>query len=122
MIRRVKFVGIPVRDQDRALDFYTQKLGFKIVTDKPFGNGQRWIELSIPGAPTGLALFTPEGHENRIGTFQNFTFESDDIETTYRVLKEKGVEFDAPPKKEPWGSMMIFKDPEGNTFCVSERR
>ncbi len=69
MIKRIKFIGIPVADQDRALDFYTEKLGFRILTDQQFSPTQRWIELSIPGAGTGIALFTPPGHEDRIGTF-----------------------------------------------------
>ena len=70
MIRGIKFVGIPVRDQDVSLKFYTQALGLKVVTDQPFTNKQRWIELLIPGADTGVALYTPEGHEKRIGQFQ----------------------------------------------------
>ena len=56
MIRGIKFVSIPVKDQDAALSFYTEKLGFRIQTDQPFGPGQRWIELAIPGADSGLAL------------------------------------------------------------------
>ena len=56
MIRGVKFLGICVSDQDRALAFYTQKLGFTIQTDQPFEGGQRWIELGIPGANTGVVL------------------------------------------------------------------
>ena len=50
-----------------------QKFGLQVATDQPMGNGQRWIELKIPGAQTGFALFTPDGHENRIGTFQNMS-------------------------------------------------
>jgi catechol 2,3-dioxygenase-like lactoylglutathione lyase family enzyme len=60
MIRGVKIVSIPVRNQDVALKFYTEKVGFKVATDQPFGPGQRWIELLIPGADTVLALFTPD--------------------------------------------------------------
>ena len=62
MIRGIKIASIPVRDQEVALQFYTDKLGFKVLTDQPFGNQQRWIELGIPGAESKLALFTPEGH------------------------------------------------------------
>jgi catechol 2,3-dioxygenase-like lactoylglutathione lyase family enzyme len=71
MIKRIKFLGIPVRDQERALRFYTEELGFRILTDQEFNEKQRWIELSIPGVETGLALFTPDGQEDRIGTFLN---------------------------------------------------
>ena len=63
MIRRLKFVSIPVRNQDASLKFYTEKLGFKVATDQPFNGKQRWIELLIPGAETGFVLFTPDGHE-----------------------------------------------------------
>src|SRR5215813_9838112 len=98
MVKQVKFVGIPVRDQDKALAFWTKKIGLQIATDQPMGNGQRWIELKIPGAQTGFALFTPDGHENRIGTFQNMSLEVDDVESAYRHLKENGVEFTQPPK------------------------
>ncbi|MEY2526674.1 MAG: hypothetical protein QOE73_1445, partial [Verrucomicrobiota bacterium] len=44
MIKQIKFVSVPVADQDRALDFYTEKLGFTIITDQPFDDKQRWIE------------------------------------------------------------------------------
>ena len=57
MILQVKFVSIPVEDQDRALAFYTEKLGFSLLTDQPFDANQRWIESQIPGAQTGIALF-----------------------------------------------------------------
>jgi catechol 2,3-dioxygenase-like lactoylglutathione lyase family enzyme len=47
MIKQIKFISIPVADQNRALDFYTEKLGFTIITDQPFDEKQRWIELRI---------------------------------------------------------------------------
>ncbi len=52
MITQIKFVSVPVHDYDRALAFYTQKLGFKVLTDQQFGQGQRWIELKVGGAET----------------------------------------------------------------------
>jgi len=57
MIKGIKFVGIPVRDQDRALEFYTERLGFTVLIDQPFNDKQRWIELRIPGAETGVVQF-----------------------------------------------------------------
>jgi len=58
MITHVKLISFPVRDQQRALEFYTQKLGFQILTDQPFDERQRWIELKIPKAETDVVLFT----------------------------------------------------------------
>ena len=121
MIKRIKFLGIPVKDQDRALRFYTEKLGFRILTDQQFSEKQRWIELSIPGAETGLALFTPEGHEDRIGTFINTSWEVDNVEKTYEELAARGVEFAGPPQKQPWGTSAVLKDSEGNQIVLGSR-
>ena len=119
MIRQIKFVSIPVADQNRALDFYTEKLGFTIITDQPFDEKQRWLELRVPKAETRLVLFTAEGEEKRIGTFMNMSYECDDIDETYEALRSRGVEFEGPPRKESWGKFAIFKDSEGNRFVVS---
>jgi catechol 2,3-dioxygenase-like lactoylglutathione lyase family enzyme len=119
MIRGIKFAGIPVRNQDTSLKFFTEKLGFKVATDQPFSDTQRWIELLIPGAESGLALFTPPGHESRIGEFQSISFWCDDVFATAKALKSKGVAFVKEPKTEVWGSVAIFKDPDGNQFVLS---
>jgi catechol 2,3-dioxygenase-like lactoylglutathione lyase family enzyme len=121
MIRGIKLASIPVRDQDASLKFYTENLGFKVATDQPFNETQRWIELQIPGADTRFVLFTPEGHEDRIGGFQPMTFWCDDVFATSSQLKAKGVEFTVDPKKEVWGTMAIFKDVDGNQFVLSSR-
>src|SRR5256885_6833463 len=99
MVRGIKFAGIPVRNQDVSLKFYTEALGLKVVTDQPFTDKQRWIELLIPGAETGVALYTPEGHEKRIGEFQSIAFWCDDVFATAKVLKSKGVTFDLRDRK-----------------------
>jgi predicted enzyme related to lactoylglutathione lyase len=119
MIKQIKFISIPVADQNRALDFYTEKLGFTIITDQPFDEKQRWIELRVPKAETRVVLFTAEGEEKRIGTMMNLSFACEDIAQTYEQLKARGVEFEGPPEKQPWGSYAMFKDSEGNRFVVS---
>jgi predicted enzyme related to lactoylglutathione lyase len=121
MITQVKFVGIPVRDQDRALAFYRDKLNFRVGTDQPFNEKQRWIEMKIPGAETGVVLFTPDGHENRIGSFFNGSIACDDVRKTHEELTARGVEFTQGPKAEHWGTFAIFKDSEGNSFVLSSR-
>ncbi len=121
MLRGIKFVGIPVKDQDAALKFYTEALGMKVLTDQPFLPNQRWIELTIPGSETGVALFTPPGHESRIGEFQSISFWCDDVSATAEGLKKKGVVFTQAPKTEQWGTSAKFKDPDGNQFVLSSR-
>src|ERR1044071_8234412 len=119
MIKHIKFVSIPVANQNRALDFYTDKLGFTIITDQPFDEKQRWIELRIPKAETRVVLFTPEGEGKRIGSFMNMSYVCDDIDKTYAELQKRGVEFEGPPQTQPWGRYAMFKDSEGNRFVLS---
>lgn len=121
MISHVKFVSIPTKDQDRALAFYTEKLGFELVTDQPFGERQRWIELRIGRAETRFVLFTPDGHEDRVGASFNGAFAADSVERTYEELSARGVSFASPPQKQPWGTYAVFEDSEGNKFVLSSR-
>lgn len=118
MITHVKFLGICVSDQDRALRFYTEKLGFRLKTDQPLGH-QRWIELEIPGAQTGVVLFTPQGQEDRIGSFVNTSLGCANLDVTYERLKARGVKFSSPPTEQPWGKFAIFEDPDGNSFVLA---
>jgi predicted enzyme related to lactoylglutathione lyase len=119
MISHLKFVGIPVHDQARALKFYTEKLGFEIATNQEFDGKQRWIELRIGAAQSRVVLFTPEGHEGRVGSFFNGAFTCDNVAATHRQMTARGVEFVSGPAKQPWGEFAIFKDSEGNQFVLS---
>jgi len=120
MIRGIKFASIPVTDQDRAIAFYTEKLGLRILTDQPFDGKQRWVELGIPGADTRVVLFrTDQGPQP--GGQMNVTFWADDVEATGRELKSKGVEFAVEPQKAQWGTFAIFKDLDGNSFVLSSK-
>ncbi|MBU6299219.1 MAG: VOC family protein [Alphaproteobacteria bacterium] len=119
MITHVKFVSVPVNDQERALKFYTEKLGFKVATDQPMGPGKRWIELRIGTAQTRFVLFTMDGEEGRVGTRMNMSIACDDVEATHRQLSARGVEFETAPQKQPWGMFAIMKDSEGNRFVLA---
>ena len=121
MITQIKFVSIPVRDHDRSIAFFTEKLGFKVMTDQQFGADQRWVELKVAGAETKLVLFTPPGQEDRIGGFTPLSFQCDNVEKTVEELKAKGVEFVQGFKKESWGESAIFKDPDGNQFVMGSK-
>lgn len=120
MITHVKFVSIPTKDQDQALAFYTDKLGMKVVTDQPFDGNQRWIELRLGSSETRFVLFTMDGGPQPGFSF-NGALACDNVERTYEELKGKGVEFQAPPEKQPWGTFAIMKDPDGNQFVLSSR-
>ena len=118
---KIIIVALRVLDQDRALAFYTEKLGFAVHTDQPLGEQQRWIELRTRAGDAGLVLFTPEAHRDRVGTWQHVTFYTDNVERTYQELKAKGVEFAGEPQKQEWGSFVTFKDSEGNSFVLGTK-
>ena len=120
MITRASTVGIYGSDQDRALDFYTSKLGFEKLTDEPMGDGARWIEVASQDAETRLVLFTPPGQEDLIGTFSNVVLSCDDIEATYKQLKERGVEFTEEQSEQPWGMWAQSRDQDGNELGLIE--
>lgn len=121
MITSVKFVNVPTSDQDRALAFYTEKLGFRLVTDQPFGPDRRWIELAIGQSDTRFVLFTPPGEEHRVGDRFSGALGCDDVEATHRQLSARGVEFESPPARQPWGTFAVMRDSEGNRFVLSSR-
>ncbi len=119
MISHVKFVAIPVADQARALAFYTEKLGFTVTTDVSMGEGQRWIELDIPGAATKLVLSAFDGRPTAPGAPSNVTFATDNVFRTYDELSARGVTFKTPPTEQPWGTYAEFLDSEGNQFVLA---
>jgi len=137
MITRVTHMSVYVLDQNSAFDFYTNKLGFKVVTDVPLvpvGNGLRWLTVAPPGQPdieinlfpiTEGMWYTKETAETlrdlvKKGTFGCGVLTCDDIYATYEELKAKGVQFMKPPKKEFYGTEALFKDDSGNWFSLAQ--
>ncbi len=114
MITRASIVVISVSDQEKALDFYTNSLGFEKLRDDPMGPEARWIEVAPKGAETHLVL--EPGLTDRIGTWAGVIFECDDIRATHEELRGHGVEFTEKPNERPWGIWARFKDQDGNEF------
>jgi len=121
MITHLKFVSVPVTDQDRALAFFTEKLGFRVATDQPFDDKQRWIELRVGSSETRIVLFQFGEQGLQPGMPFNGSLACDNVEQTYQEMVAKGVEFKTPPQKQPWGMFAIFSDPDGNQFVLSSR-
>lgn len=81
------------------------------------GPGKLRIELGIEGADRRIALFTPTGHEERIGTFLNGSLACHDVAYSCRQMALKGVVFEEPPEKQPWGTFAKFHDPTAIVSC-----
>lgn len=124
MTINIEGIMIPVKNQDRALKFYTEKLGYTTVRFNglsPETDPQRWIEVIKPGEEFGLVLYTHPDFTDMVGKNMNVVFRTNDIQKAYAELKSKDVEFVvAPPAQASWGTYVRIKDSEGNVFCVGQ--
>ncbi|GAB3753929.1 VOC family protein [Microlunatus parietis] len=121
-LESVRTVGIPVTDQDRALEFYTEVLGFEKLLDTPLPQlGGRWIEVGLPRSATTVAL-VPAGDGHPAGVDTGIRFTTEDATALHTDLAGQDVAVDellAWPGVPP---MFDFRDPDGNTLYVSEVR
>jgi catechol 2,3-dioxygenase-like lactoylglutathione lyase family enzyme len=115
-------VTIYVEDQQRAVDFWTGRMGFTVITDLPYGE-DRWIEVEPPAGGTRLVIAKADPKWPAMAKdLPNYVlFQADDIVRTHEELVARGVEFTQPPKQEPWGWSAVFKDDEGNLYHLGRR-
>jgi catechol 2,3-dioxygenase-like lactoylglutathione lyase family enzyme len=119
-ITELRTVAVPVTDQDRALDFYVDKLGFEKRMDATFGGGRRWIEVAPRDSATTIAL-APLPQEGVTGVDTGIRLATEDAEADHAELLARGVDADpevlhfegAPP-------MFSLRDPDGNLLYVVE--
>lgn len=133
MIDRLSHVTLWVTDQDEALKFYTEKLGFVVRTDASM-DGFRWLTVSPPDQPSPEIVLvhptegpmmdkeTADAIQTLIGkgAMGGGVFYTKDCKATYEELKAKGVEFIAPPQERPYGVEAIIKDNSGNWFSLNQ--
>jgi lactoylglutathione lyase len=130
MLTSVGTITVQVRDQDQALAYYTEKLGFEVRQDVPMGPDQRWLEVAPSGAQTRILLYkaTPEqpgadsyeDAQSRIGTSTGMVLEVDDIVATFAGLREREVTIIEEPAQQPFGWWGVFADQDGNTYGVHQ--
>ncbi len=119
-VTQLATVVIPVSDQDRALEFYTGKLGMEKRSDTPFGNGDRWVEVAPAGATTTLALTIPRPGEPT-GVETRVALQTTDIEADHASLLEQGVDVDEVMRMgDPIPPMFSFRDADGNSLLLVE--
>ena len=134
----IAFSGVWVHDQDEALAFYTEKLGWELradVTLPEFGN-YRWLTVGPPNQPDVSVLLNAipgppvmdESTADQIrslmakGWIGNVLLTTDDVQADYEELKARGVEFTEAPEERPYGIDSAFRDPSGNNFRLTQVR
>jgi catechol 2,3-dioxygenase-like lactoylglutathione lyase family enzyme len=114
-------VMVPVSDQDAAIAFYTDTLGFSLVADVPFGEGDRWVEVAPAGGGAAVALVPSRG-EYEVGRMTGIALESTDPRADHAELQEQGVDVDA----ELMGGdgtvplLFFFRDLDANHLMIVE--
>jgi len=114
---------VPVADQDAAIAFYTQQLGFEPAADVPFGEGERWVEVAPAGGGTALALVPPRG-DYQPGRMTGIALVSRDPHADHARLKEQGVDVDAAMMGGD-GTVPVlffFRDHDGNQLMIVEEQ
>jgi catechol 2,3-dioxygenase-like lactoylglutathione lyase family enzyme len=120
-VKQVTRVMVPVADQDAAIAWYTQKLGFTLAADVPFGEGDRWVEVAPPEGGALLALVPPRG-DYQPGRNTGIALSAGDVRGVHDELQATGVEIDG----ELMGGdgtvplLFFFRDGDGNVLMVVE--
>ena len=111
-------VRVFVTDWDRAIRFYSETLGMPVA----FRSDELgWAQMATGEGQLGLERVDPSDQEGQalIGRFVGVSLQVSDILMTYQTLAERGVEFLAPPEKQPWGGMLAhLRDPDGNILTL----
>jgi catechol 2,3-dioxygenase-like lactoylglutathione lyase family enzyme len=114
-------VMVPVSDQDAAIAFFVEKLGFEKRSDSPFGRDERWVEVAPAGATTTLALVPPREGES-VGIETRVAFASEDVDADHASLQGRGVDVDDVMRMgDPIPPMFFFRDPDGNRYLLVAR-
>jgi catechol 2,3-dioxygenase-like lactoylglutathione lyase family enzyme len=119
-IAQVGRVCVTVADTDRALEFYVGTLGFEKVVDVPMGEGMRWVEVSVGGTPTTIALAPPPQGTEAGGGDTGICLDTSDVDADHAALKAAGADVDDEVSRygEPVPPMFWLRDPDGNSLIV----
>jgi catechol 2,3-dioxygenase-like lactoylglutathione lyase family enzyme len=119
-IAQVGRVCVTVADTDRAIDFYVDALGFEKVVDTPMGEGMRWVEVQVAGAPTTIALAPPPPGTEAGGSQTGICLDTSDVDADHAALKAAGLDVDDEVTRHggPVPPMFWLRDPDQNALIV----
>jgi catechol 2,3-dioxygenase-like lactoylglutathione lyase family enzyme len=118
-LKHVRLVSVPVTDQDRSKEFYTEMLGLEVIAEEEMASGNHWVEVGPAGGETSISLTT--WLESMVpGSVRGLILLTEDIQADYEELRGRGVEFLGPIEQQHWGKFVQFKDPDGNVLVLQE--
>ena len=123
MIQKIGTIALLVDDYDKAIDYYTTKLGFALVENTDLGNGNRWVRIAPQeNAETSIVLSKAKDEQElkmigRQGAGRVLLFlHTSNFEASHKLFVENGVEIIQEPVKHPYGEVLVFKDLYGNLW------
>jgi predicted enzyme related to lactoylglutathione lyase len=125
MLKKVVYVSVFVKDQDKALDFYTKVLGFEKRVESPTPERPRFLSIGLKGQDFELVLWpgTPgQGQPFQGRATAAYTIETADCRKAFETLKSRGVKFDTDVLEYPWGYVAVFQDADGNRLQLRQGR
>jgi predicted enzyme related to lactoylglutathione lyase len=123
MHKRVAYTTVFVSDQDEALDYYTNVLGFDKGVENPTPERPRFLTVGVNGQDFQLVLWpgTPgQGQPVQGRVPAAYTIETEDCRAAYELLKSRGVKFDTEVLEYPWGYIAVFQDLDGNRLQIRQ--
>ncbi|MGO9950243.1 MAG: VOC family protein [Steroidobacteraceae bacterium] len=117
-INSFEIISVPVADQQRALQFYRDVLGFDLLREEPMGPGAKWIQLAPKGCATTIALVT-WFDAMRPGGLQGVMLNVTDIDRDHKELSARGLKL-TEIQQQPWGRYAMFSDPDGNGWILRQ--
>jgi len=123
VLEAIAYATVFVSDQDKALDFYTNVLGFEQRFDNPTPDGPRFLTVGLPEQEFQLVLWpgTPgQAQPLKSHTPGAYTIDTGNFQKAYQTLKSRGVQFDTEVLEYPWGYLAVFQDPDGNRLQLRE--
>lgn len=118
MFTKIGTITIGVSNQDKALDFYVNKLGFETIQDVPMSETERWLEVALPGTQTHIMLgLRGQSGGNNTG-MTGFILHTDDAEETCATLEARGVTLVQELSAQPWGKWAQLVDLDGNVLGI----
>ena len=128
MIRQIAQVTLVVDDYDKAIEFYTKKLGFTLIEDTLLSETKRWVVVGPKSSSCSLLLAKADNEEqkkssgNQTGGRVFLFLHTDDFRKDYEAMQEKGIVFVRKPVEEKWGTVAVFKDLYGNLWDLIEQK
>lgn len=129
MPHHLAHIALLVDDYDRAIAWYTDKLGFRLVEDTRLSEEKRWVLLAPRGSSGCHILLARAASAEQVKAIGNqsggrvFLFlHTDDFATDHAAFLKNGVDFVRQPEQQPWGMVAVFRDLYGNLWDLVERR